>query len=117
MAGRQDSCADREGPGKRGGLDNKTHSYASDLLLDQGRQTGRPAQVGTAFCDNRKHRQIHLNRMLEDDGEISSMELHRLIVKKFGKQIPVQTIRQFLRQKLIVGHCEDENWPHDLRQE
>ena len=85
-------------------------SWTKGARLEDQRRSGRPSVITESIVK-------YLNRMLEDDGEISSMELHRLIVKKFGKQIPVQTIRQFLRQKLIVGHCEDESWPHDLRQE
>ena len=38
--------------------------------------------------------------MLEEDEELSATEIHRLIARKFGKKISVQTIRRFLRQKL-----------------
>ena len=42
----------------------------------------------------------YMDKMLEKDEELSSTEIHRLIARKFGKKIPTQTIRRYLRQKL-----------------
>ena len=110
MAARQD----HEGPGKRGHLDNKMHSNASDLLLDQGRWTGRPAQVETAFGDNQKQ---YLDRMLEDDREISAMEMALLNRKEVRQANPCADDLTISATEATVGHCEDESTPHDLRQE
>ena len=109
MAARQD----HEGPGKRGHLDNKTHSCALDLLLDQGRWTGRPAQVETAFGDNRKQ---YLDRMLEDDGEISAMEMALLNREEVRQANPCADDLTISATEATVGRCGDGSWPHDLRQ-
>ena len=42
----------------------------------------------------------YLDKMLEDDDELSASEFHRLIAKKFRVQISAPTIRRFLRLKL-----------------
>ena len=68
-------------------------SWTKGAGLEDQRRSGRPSVITESIAE-------YLDRMLEDDGEISAMELHRLIAKKFGKQIPAQTIRLFLRQKL-----------------
>ena len=78
IVARQDSCTDHEGPDKKGDLDSKTHT-------NQGRWTERPVQVGMAFSDTKSIAK-HLDRMLEGDEEVSTMEFHHLIAKKFGKQ-------------------------------
>ena len=41
-----------------------------------------------------------MDKRLEEDEELSATELHRLIARKFGKKVSMQTIRRFLRQKL-----------------
>ena len=41
-----------------------------------------------------------MERMLEEDDELTSFNFHRIIVRKFGARIPASTIRLFLRQKL-----------------
>ena len=68
-------------------------SWTKGSGLEDQRKSGQPSVITESIAE-------YLDRMLEDDGEISAMELHRLIAKKFGKQIPAQTIRRFLRQKL-----------------
>ena len=68
-------------------------SWTKGTGLEDQRRSGRPSVITESIAE-------YLDRMLEDDGEISAMELHRLITKKFGKQIPAQTIQRFLRQKL-----------------
>ena len=79
--------------------DYKTNGYAPDLLLDQGCRIGGPVQVRAAFGDNKKHAE-YMDNMLEKDKELSATKIHQLIVRKFGKKIPTQTIRRKLRQKL-----------------
>ena len=68
-------------------------SWTKGAGLEDQRRLGQPSVITESIAE-------YLDRMLEDDGEISAMELHRLIAKKFGKQIPAQTIRRFLRHKL-----------------
>ena len=59
MAARKHACTDRQDAGRRRHRDHKTNGYPSDLLLDQGRRIGGPAQVGAAFGNNEKHRRVH----------------------------------------------------------
>ena len=68
-------------------------SWTKGTGLEDQRRSGWPSVITESISK-------YLDRMLEDDREISAMELHRLIAKKFGKQIPAQMIRRFLRQKL-----------------
>ena len=115
MAARQDSCADREGPGRRGHLD-KMHSYALDLLLDQGHWTGRPAQVRTAFGDNRKH-----CRLFGQDARRRQRAQHSEIALFSCEEVwqanPCADDSMISVTETTVGNCEDdESWPYDLRQ-
>ena len=61
-------------------------------LVDQ-RRSGRPSVITKNIAE-------YMDKMLEKDEELSSTEIHRLIARKFGKKIPTQTIRRYLRQKL-----------------
>ena len=40
-----------------------------------------------------------MDKRLEEDEELTTTELHQLIVKKFSKKVFAQTIYQFLHQK------------------
>ena len=61
VAVRKHACTDRKEAGRRRHRDHKTHSYVSDLLLDQGCQIYGSAQaaIGAAFGNNKKHRKVH----------------------------------------------------------
>ena len=61
-------------------------------LHDQVR-LGRSSVITEEIAEN-------LDKMLEDDDELSASEFHHLIAKKFRVQISAPTIRQFLRLKL-----------------
>ena len=61
-------------------------------LQDQHRP-GQPSVITEEISE-------YLNKMLEDNDELSACEFHRLIMKKFSVQIPAPTILRFLRLKL-----------------
>ena len=61
-------------------------SWTKGTGLEDQRRSKHPSVITKNIAD-------YSDRMLEDDREISAVKLHCLIVKKFGKQIPAQTIR------------------------
>ena len=61
-------------------------------LGDQSR-SGRTSVVTKKMAE-------FMDKTLDEDEELSTTELHRLIARKFGKKVSAQTIRRFLRQKL-----------------
>ena len=61
--------------------------------LEDRRRLGRPSSITKEIAE-------YMDRMLEDDDELTASEFHRLIVRKFDARIPAPTIRRFLRMKL-----------------
>ena len=61
--------------------------------LKDRRRSGRPSTITKEIAD-------YMNRMLEQDDELTASEMHRLIAKRFSVRIPASTIRRFLRLNL-----------------
>ena len=99
VAARQDTRDYRQWAGPGWHLHNVTNGETSYLRLDQGRWAGTPAQIGSPSSITKEIAE-YMDRMLEDDDELTASEFHRLIVRKFDARIPAPTIRRFLRMKL-----------------
>ena len=84
MASRRNSRVHREGAEERWHIHYASHGDPADLPMDQRRWTTRLAHGD--------RRVPTVDKMLEDDDEVSASEFHRLIAKKFSVQISAPPI-------------------------
>ena len=61
--------------------------------LEDKARCGRPSKITRAIAE-------YLNQQLEDDDELSSIELQRIVARKFAVELSPPTIRRYLRTTL-----------------
>ena len=89
----------RQNSARRGNRYDSDNCQEVDFPLARAEWIGRQASMWTSFEKNSEIAE-YWDQQLEDNDELSSVELQRLVVRKFAVEISPPTIRRYLRTSL-----------------